>query len=313
MLAYINGALVPAAQAVVPVYDAGFVQGTTCAEQLRTFGGRLFRLEQHLQRLAHSLEIVGVDPGVSLSALARAAEELAAHNHALLAPGDDLGMSIFVTPGPYATMAAAAPTTSGPLVCVHTYPLPFHLWSDKYVHGQTLMVTGVLQVPPACWPYALKCRSRMHYFLADRRAAEAQPGARALMLDHEGSVLEASTASVFLQDGDAGLVAPPTAKTLPGVSLGMITDLAAKLGIPFGHRELRVTDVLAAPEVMLCSTSPCVWPVVQLNGQPIGSGGPGPLFRRLLAAWSDAVGLDIARQAEQFAHRGGGQMPLSAS
>ena len=65
-LAYLNGKLVPVAQAVIPVYDAGFVLGTTVAEQLRTFGGQLFRLDQHLARLQHSLEIVGVDLGLPL-------------------------------------------------------------------------------------------------------------------------------------------------------------------------------------------------------------------------------------------------------
>ncbi len=345
MLAYLNGKLIPAAQAVVPVSDAGFVQGTTVAEQLRTFGGRLFRLEQHLHRLAASLEIVGVDPGISLAELAEAAHELTRHNHALLAPGDDLGLSMFVTPGPYPAMAASAEAagTRGPLVCMHTYPLPFHVWAEKYVRGQVLTVTDVDQVPPTCWPPALKCRSRMHYYLADRRAAQLQSGSRALLLDRAGCVLEASTASVFLYHRQEGFVSPPTEKILPGVSLMVIAELAAGLGVPFLHRDFQVAELLSADEVLLCSTSPCVWPVVQLLtpqvekpwegdkpweghkpwegeapaepptgccsagaspsplGQPVGSGQPGEMFRRLLTAWSELVGLDIQRQAEQFA------------
>ena len=124
----------PAREAVVPVSDAGFVQGTTVAEQLRTFHGRLFRLDQHLQRLAASLEIVGVDPGISIAELADVAQSLVRHNHVLLAPGDDLGLSILVTPGPYGSMAAMVPEVAGqgPTVCLHTYPLPFHLWAEKY-------------------------------------------------------------------------------------------------------------------------------------------------------------------------------------
>ncbi len=332
MLAYLNGKLIPAAQAVVPVSDAGFVQGTTVAEQLRTFGGRLFRLEQHLHRLAASLEIVGVDPGLSLAELAEAAHELVRHNHALLAPGDDLGLSMFVTPGPYPAMAAstAAAEVRGPLVCMHTYPLPFHVWAEKYVRGQMLTVTDVDQVPSTCWPPALKCRSRMHYYLADRQAAQLQSGSRALLLDRAGCVLEASTASVFLYHRLEGLVSPPAEKILPGVSLMVIAELAAGLGVPFLHRDFQVAELLSADEVMLCSTSPCVWPVVQLltaqpdmpweggapaeppagyssagaslspRGQPVGGGQPGEMFRRLLAAWSELVGLDIQRQAEQF-------------
>src|SRR5438034_2991391 len=100
-LAYFNGRFLPVSQVAIPLYDAGFVQGVTVAEQLRTFGGKLFRLERHLERLGRSLRIVDVDSGCAPAELAAAARELVAKNHALLAPGDDLGLSIFVTPGPY--------------------------------------------------------------------------------------------------------------------------------------------------------------------------------------------------------------------
>jgi branched-chain amino acid aminotransferase len=301
-LAYLNGRLIPATRAVVPVYDGGFVQGTTVAEQLRTFGGQLFRLEQHLHRLADSLDMVGVSPEVSLAELAQAAQDLTRHNHALLHAGDDLGLSIFVTPGPYPTMAEIAEEAGAhaPLVCMHTYPLPFSVWADKYVRGQTLVVTDVEQVSPRCWPPALKCRSRMHYYLADRKAARQRPGARALFLDHAGFVLEASTASVFMYRRDEGLVSPPAEKILPGVSLMAVTELAGQLGVPCIHRDFTVAELGDADEVMLCSTSPCVWPVLELDGRPIAGGRPGLMFEQLLAAWSQLVGLDIRRQAEQF-------------
>jgi branched-subunit amino acid aminotransferase/4-amino-4-deoxychorismate lyase len=304
-LAYLNGRFVPASQAVVPVYDAGFVLGATVAEQVRTFGGRLFRLEKHLARLAHSLEIVGVDSGISLCDLQAAAEELAGRNHALLDPGDDLGISIFVTPGPYATMVSTLEPDAriGPTVGMHTYPLPFHLWAEKYRTGQVVVVTDVQQVPPVCWPPELKCRSRMHYYLADSQARKFEPGARALLLDGDGHVLEASTANIVVHRRDAGLVSPPKEKILPGVSVGVVTELARSLGIPFVHRDLTVDDLATADEVMLCSTSPCVWPVVRLNGETISGGVPGEVFRKLLAGWNALVGLDIQAQAERFARR----------
>lgn len=303
--AYLNGELIPASKASLQVYDAGFVLGVTVAEQVRTFAGRLFRLEQHLARLSRSLEIVEVDPGVSMSELETAAVALAERNHALLEEGDDLGLSIFVTPGPYATMAAVAQEAgnTGPTICMHTYPLPFRLWADKYERGQSLVVSDIQQVPAACWPPELKCRSRMHYYLADKKARQVRPDARALLLDHEGFVLEASTANVIIYNRGEGIVSPPKEKILPGVSVGTVAELAAGSGIPFLHRDLRVEDVCQADEVMLCSTSPCVWPVVNLSGSAIGAGAPGEMFARLLAAWSGLVDVDIKTQAERFAGR----------
>jgi branched-subunit amino acid aminotransferase/4-amino-4-deoxychorismate lyase len=301
-LAYLNGQLVPAQAAVIPVTDAGFVQGVTVAEQLRTFGGKLFRLDRHLQRLAHSLEIVGIDPPVPLAELGRIAEDLAARNHRLLDPADDLGLSIFVTPGAYATFDTVAPR-SGPTVGIHTYPLPFHLWHDKYAGGQSLVVTDVVQVPSACWPAELKCRSRMHYYLADKKAREIEPGARALLLDQSGQVVEASTANVLIYSAKEGLVSPPREAILPGVSVAVLEELAAAMKIPFVHRRLEPADIAAAGEVMLGSTSPCVWPVTRFSGRPIGDGRCGPVVEALLKKWSQLVGLDIVAQAARFAKR----------
>ncbi|HUE72319.1 MAG TPA: aminotransferase class IV [Pirellulaceae bacterium] len=301
-VAYLNGQILDSQSAVIPVTDAGFVQGVTVAEQLRTFGGKLFRLEKHLARLAHSLEIIGVDPGMPLAEIGRVAEELAARNHALLDPADDLGLSIFVTPGTYGAFSAAVPA-SGPTIGMHTYPLPFHLWHDKYERGQSLVVSSARQVPTACWPAELKCRSRMHYYLADKEAREREPGARALLLDESGQVVEASTANVLIFVPREGLVSPPREVILPGVSVGMLEELAAALKIPFVHRRLAPADIAAAGEVMLCSTSPCVWPVTRLNGQPIRHGRCGPVVKALLDAWSKAVGVEIAAQAARFAAR----------
>jgi branched-subunit amino acid aminotransferase/4-amino-4-deoxychorismate lyase len=301
-LAYLNGRWLPLAQAAVSVFDGGFLQGTTVAEQLRTFRGQLFRLDLHLERLARSLEIVGVDPGLPLAELGRIALELAEQNRKLIDPNDDLGVTIFVTPGMSPTYAAVA-KQQGPTVCVHTQPLSFGTWAQKYDTGESLVVTDILQVPAQCWPAELKCRSRMHYYLADKRAREMEAGARALLLDEHGFVTEASTANVVVYFKDAGLVSPPKEHVLPGVTVAVLEELAGQIAIPFGRRELTVIDVARAHEVLLCSTSPCIWPVTRLNGQPIADGKPGAMSRRLLDEWSRMVGLDIKAQALRFAWR----------
>jgi branched-chain amino acid aminotransferase len=299
--AFLNGRFVPASQATVSVTDGGFVQGTTVAEQLRTFNGKLFRLSDHVQRLMQSLKIVQVEPGLSPQQLCEAAQELATHNHAMLAPGDDLGLAVLVTPGPYPAMTPDA--SSRPTLCMHTFALRFDLWTQTYQTGQSLATTDVAQVSAKCWPSEMKCRSRMHYFLADRQAAARFPGSRALMLDPEGFVTETTTANLVASIGGDGLVTPPSQKVLPGISLAALTNLAKGLEIPLAERDLRPADLLAADEVLLSATSVCTLPVVELNGRPIGSRRPGPMFARLMQAWSELVGLDIVQQAQRFAAR----------
>lgn len=300
--AYLNGRFLPATSAALSLTDAGFVLGAAVAEQVRTFAGKLFRLDDHLARLKQSLETIGIDPGATREEISGIAEELVSRNHRLLEPGDDLGLSIFVTPGPYAAYASPS-AAAHPTVCLHTYLLPFRLWARKYRAGQALVTTDVEQVSPKSWPASLKCRSRMHYYLADRQAAAIEPGARALMLDSDGRVVEASTANVMIFNDGEGLVAPPAAGVLPGISMTHVAELAHSLGLPSSRRELWVDDIANADEVLLTSTPFCLLSVTRFNGRPIGDGAPGETFQKLLAAWSGTVNVDLVAQAERFAER----------
>ncbi len=300
-VAYLNGQLVAAARVSIPLDDAGFVLGATVTERLRTFGGKLFRVDEHLARLFRSLRIVDVDPGLSESEFSGVCRDLATRNHALLDQGDDLGLAILVSPGPYASFARSG--AGEPLVCIYTYPVPFEFWAERYEQGEALVIPRVRQVSPRAWPRALKCRSRMHYFLADRQAEKDDPGARALLVDEDGAVTETTTASLLIHQAGRGLISPPGEKILPGISVAVVAELARSLDIPFGERDLRPEDVAAADEVMLASTSSCLLPVVRLDRKPIGSGRPGAVYRRLLSAWSRMVGVDIAAQAARFARR----------
>jgi len=303
--AFLNGQWIPVSAAVVSVGDAGFILGATVAEQVRTFAGVPFHLEDHLQRLRQSLDVVGIDPGMPAGEMARVARELVARNHRLLAPGDDLGLSIFVTPGIHPSYAAVPPAAkdavppAGPTVCLHTYPLPFQLWAEKYRTGQALVTTDVEQVSGHSWPAGLKCRSRMHYYLADRRAAAVEPGARAVLLDRRGFVTEASTANVLVFRTAEGLISPPPEKILHGISQAVAIKLAGRLGIDVAQRDLTPEDLATADEVFLSSTPLCLLPVTRLNGKPIGTGRPGDVFRRLMAAWNELVGMDVVGQAEE--------------
>ena len=295
-LAYLNGQFVPADDISLAVNDLGFVWGAAISERMRTFGGELFRLDDHLRRLARSLKVIGIGSAVDAAALAPVARELAAHNHRQLDEGDDLGMTLFVTPG--------ITSADSPTVCLHTARLPFHNWVDDYRVGQKMFVTDIRQVPASCWPAELKCRSRIHYYLADRQATTLQTGARALLLDLDEFVTESSTANLVLYRASEGFISPPLEKILHGISLSVLTELAAAAGIAFHYRDITVDDVFAADEALLCSTSPCLWSVVELNGRALGNGKPGPVFTQFLSAWSDLVGIDIAKQTRTFAHRG---------
>ncbi len=319
-LVYLNGQMVPASQAHLAIYDAGVVLGATVTEQTRTFGHLPWRLAEHLDRLFCSLAYTGMDIGLSKDDLAAISGELIEHNARLVHADDDLGLIQFVTAGEYPTYAgmSVAARSAGfslspdglkpalrrttPTICVHTFPLPFELWAKKMRTGAHLVTPSIRHVPPQCCDPGIKHRSRMHYYLADQEARRVDPDAAALLLDLDGHVTETSTANFLIVERGT-IVSPTAGNILPGFSRAMVIEQAAKLGIPFAEREFDAATAQRAEEALLTSTPYCLMSVTRLNGTPVGDGRPGPIFRRLLAAWSEAVGLDIASQIDQGARR----------
>jgi len=291
-MAYWNGAWVPDAEVLIAPDDLGFLMGISVVERLRTFGGQLFRADLHLERLRRSLEIIGGDAAILCEEVEVALKGMIDRNRASIAEGDDWSVEVFITPGKLAS--AAKPT-----VCVRGYPLPFHNWAAQYEAGIEAVIVDVRQVPENCWPTELKCRSRMHYFLADREAEAKQPEARAILLDQEGFVGEGSTANLVAYFAERGLVTPLRSKVLPGVSQQVLFELADRLGIACSEADLLPSELAAAEELYFTSTSSCLLPAVRLDGAAIGDGVPGEMFRRLLGAWSELVGVDIAQQAQE--------------
>jgi branched-subunit amino acid aminotransferase/4-amino-4-deoxychorismate lyase len=295
LLAYANGSWIPAQELSIAVDDVGFLLGVTITERLRTFGGQVFRLPEHLARMRRSLEIVGLDAAAIVDEFTAAVPQFVAKNAAQIAAGDDWSITAFATPG--------VSSTGRPTVCVHGGPLQFHQWATAYENGLPAMVSDVRQVPDNCWPSELKCRSRMHYYLAEKRATKRQPGARAILLDQEGYIAESTTANVIIYREHEGLSTPPDDHVLVGISLGVVHELAGQLGIPFMRRRISPDELQTAGEIMLASTSVCLLPVVECDGRPVGDGRPGPTFSRLLSAWGEMVGVDVAAQARKFSKR----------
>ena len=294
-IALFNEDIVPRGQLHIELDDIGFVMGTTISERLRTFGGQLFQADEHFARLALSLESMGIASVELLSRVQAAAIEIIAHNSALCGTGSDLGLVVLITPGRAAT--------NEPTVLVYSSALPFSEMHSWYSDGVSLQVASYRQVPENCWPSHLKCRSRMHYYLADREARSKQSYARALLLDQQGNVAEASTANLLIYNKDTGLVSPRKENILPGISLSVLEKLAAQLGVNFQYADFSAAELMGADEVMLCSTSPSVWAVRECNGQECGAGADGEMVRTLQQGFSDLVGLDIVAQAAELSAR----------
>lgn len=294
---FLNGQLLDGNTAALPLFDSGVVLGATVSEFTRTFRQQLYRLEEHLDRLFASLRYCRLDPGYSAAELAAIARQLVEQHAAETSPKTELGVIHFVTAGDYPTLAGMAgrPARRTPTVCVHTFPLPLARWARKMREGIRLITPSVRALPAECVDPRIKCRSRMHWFLADREVQAVDPDASALLLDLHGYITETSTANVlFVEQGS--IVSPKTTRILPGISRGVVRELAATLGIPFQERDLTLADLPNAQEAFLSSTPFCLMPVANINGAAVGEGRGGAIYHQLLAAWSERVGVDIAGQ-----------------
>jgi branched-chain amino acid aminotransferase len=294
-LVYLNGRTLPASQAHLKIYDAGVVLGATVTEHVRTFHKRLYKFEEHEDRLWHSLRSARIEITLTREELWAVSEELVAHNGRLIDASAELGLIQFVTPGEFGAFAGVSEVRTGATICVHTFPLPFERWARQMQAGAHLITPSVRHVPPQCYTPTMKYRSRLHFYVADKEAQEVDAEAVALLLDLHGNVTETATANFLMVEGGT-IVSPSPANILPGISRATVIELARKLGIPFTERDLRLADATSAAEAFTTSTPYCLMPVTKINSVPIGNGRPGPVYRRLLDAWSQEVGVNIAEQ-----------------
>lgn len=292
-LAWINGTLKPFSEAALPVWDLGIVAGAAVTEMARTFRHQPFRLEQHVQRLMSSCQTLGFPVQYSSEQLLTAARQVVSHNTELINSEDDLGIVAFVTAGTNATYLAGQASEFGSTV-IHTFHLPVSMWRESFREGVRLRIPGIRQIPEQCFPVSVKVRNRLHWWLADRESTRLEPGSRALLLDQEDNVTESSSACFFaVLDGQ--VVTPPR-HVLNSMSREVVEGLLEKLGVPCRRGPIHCSQLRDISEAFLSSTPFCVLPVSRIDGNAVGCEVPGPVFRQLLAAWNELVGIDIAAQ-----------------
>lgn len=296
-IVYISGRLMPASEAKLSIYDLGIVLGATVTDLLRTFRHQPYRLEDHVRRFHESCRYARLNPGAGPEETAAVTRQIIEHNVQELKPNEDLAVVYFITPGesPIYAGSAGGSVRIEPTFCIHSFPLPFHLWSHFFTEGVHLVTPSTRHIPPQCVDPKVKNRSRMHWWLADHEARLADPRAISLLLDLDGNLTETSGSNVlFVKNG--AVLSPTPRNILLGVSRDTIRRICESQGIPFLERDLQVHDAINADEAFLATTPYCMAPVTRVNGLPIGDGKPGPIFERIIAQWSEEVGVDIRGQ-----------------
>jgi len=293
--AYFKGEWMPFSQVKIDPMDRGFTVGDVVFDVARTFNGKSFRMEDHIQRLYRSLKFVRIDPGLSAKEMLDISEEVVQRNDHLRAEVGDFTITQFVTRGPGSSSRSAGP----PAVCVKVAPIGFGRFADLFKDGAHGVITRTRSYPVESLDPKVKNYSRMNFNLADLEAADVDPEAWPILTDANGSLTEGTGYNVFLVT-DGVIRTPGDRNILQGVSRGMVFDLARQLNIPLVEEDLQPYDLYTADEAFFSGTSPCILPVSKVDQREIGDGRPGPIVQQLLSAWSETVGMDIVDQALQF-------------
>lgn len=297
--AYLSGRFLPFHEAALPLHDAGFTSGATVVDNARTFRLELFRWPDHLARFRRDCESCFVPLEATDEALTEAAQVLISHHAKLLPSGCEFQLVTFATPGPlgfYLGNEANGPPTLG----MHTYQLPFERYRPFFMEGATLAIVGrVGSGADAIVPPTVKHRSRMAWHVADRKAREATGVAHALAVSLENAALTETSVANLLAVIDGVVVSPPQDRVLDGISLRVARELCSTLGFEFVEKSIVLSELAGVSELMLTGTGFGLAGVKELHvagSSPLRFPWPGPVYRKLLAAWSELVGVDIAKQ-----------------
>jgi branched-chain amino acid aminotransferase len=294
-LVYINGALLRRDQAKISVFDAAVMLGDTVTESTRTFGHRPFKLDQHIRRLYQSLKVTRIDPGMTADEMhALSLRVLAANQHAL-GPDDDCWLVHNISRG--LSVAGADPTVqrSPATIIIFTSPMILTDWAGYYIEGCHAVTPMSRAIPAQALDARIKNRSRMAYTLAEIEVKLVDPRAQGILLDIDGNIAENKGGNFFIV-ADGVLKTPTTRNALAGVSRATVLELAVQLGIPARETDIQPYDVYTADEAFFTSTPYCIMPATRFNGLPVGDGKVGAVTKRLLAGWSELVGVDIVAQ-----------------
>ncbi|MBM4080301.1 MAG: branched-chain amino acid aminotransferase [Planctomycetes bacterium] len=301
---YLNGQFVPEAEARISIFDSALMFGDMAFEMSRTFAGKPFRLRDHLERLYLGLRVLQIDCGMTIDEMEAATLQTLEVNRACFPAGLDAQIMHDVSRGPLPLYRPVFPEGLRPTVTINCWPLTWHLahLAAAYETGLHAVIPPQRSVPARLIDPKVKNRSRVYYQLANLQAQRVDPKAWALLTDEDGFITEGTGSNFFLvKSGE--LVTPEPRNVLRGVTRKAVMELAAQVGLPCRECNLEPYDVLTADEAFFTATSFSILPVTRFNGQPIGDGAPGPVTRRLIAAWSETVGADIVAQAREYAKR----------
>ena len=272
---YVNGKIAPADQAVVPVYDHGFVYGEGVYETLRTYNRVPFLYDRHMRRLRRSAERLLLDVPFDDAAMLRWIDQTIEQAGEL----NEAYIRILLTRGigdlNYDPKSTPKPTT---VIIVKPFEAPA---ARVFNDGIRISLVDMLRNHPQSVNPIIKSNNLLNNALA-MQAAYRSGAEEALMCNYRGELTECSQANFFLVRGGVVLTPKSEAGLLEGVTRAFVFEIGREIGIEAREETLYPKDLETADEMFITSTTRELSPVVNVDGRAVGTGKPGPITKKLL-------------------------------
>ena len=281
MKVWIEGEVVDGSEARVPVLDHGLLYGDGVFEGMRVYGRRVFRLGDHLQRLATAAKALALElPGGTAAVREIVLETARAFG------ADEAYVRLIATRGDGPLGIDPTQCSKPRLICIvdriNVHP------ENKRSSGVDLLTSSWRRPPADVLDPRVKSLNYLNNVMAKLEAVQ-RGGDEALLLNAAGSIAEASVANLFVVRGGDLLTPPSSDGALEGITRATVLELAASLGIEARTQSLGRFDLFAAEEVFLTGSGTGMVPVRSLDGRTIGAGGPGPVYEKIWSAFLEAA------------------------
>jgi branched-chain amino acid aminotransferase len=271
---YIDGTFYEQSEAKISVFDHGLLYGDGVFEGIRFYRDRVFRLDEHIDRLWDSAKAIVLDIPMSRAALIEATLETIRQNDL-----HDGYIRLLVTRG-VGSLGLSPDSCRRPSVIIITATIALYPES-LYEKGLTMATCSVRRIPPAALSPRIKSLNYLNNILAKIEAQQAD-AAEGVMLNEQGYVAECTGDNLFVIKNGVISTPPINAGILAGVTRAVVFELANKNGIPIREEDLTRYDILVADECFLTGTAAEVIAAVQLDRRPIGNGQPGTITLKLV-------------------------------
>jgi len=282
LLVYVDGGYCPRPEAKVSVFDHGLLYGDGVFEGIRSYSGVVFKLKEHIDRLYRSAAAIMLEIPLTKEEMTKAVLETLMKNNL-----KDAYIRLIVTRG-VGDLGLDPRKCPKPSIIIITVP-PLQLYDEeKKRKGMNMIVSWVRRDPVDATTHEIKSLNYLNSILAKIEANNAGAD-EALILDTRGFISEATGENIFIVK-DGKLITPQTSSgPLPGITAGVITELAEKLGYLVVERGITVAELYAADEAFLTGTAAEIMPIREVNRRKIGEGRMGPVTEKLLREFGKLV------------------------